>query len=435
MTYDATAQKLAVKTIGTVESSMDWGAINGYDPATGTMSPSADPITVGIAQWFGTRAAGILQRMQAAPGWTSVAPSINNDLATIPANDTYWTTRYLTGPEASSLVSPLNANQVIQSSQLAADLDAYKAHAASTGKLDPDADTDAMIMFFTAYHQSPAEADIVIGGIAAHPTLAAMRDAILADSVFSAYPSRYNTAYSIISAHDTTGVPDFGSAPPAPAPVTGGAGSSVTPSKGIQYVQHVGDLVAVKMDTGTVMCSPNGRGWFLPNTGSAAATAPPPGTPPVPGSSGAWVNPNPTGVLTSGYGPRDPSIGRASFHWGIDLSTPGYAGTIYAPADGVIKVATDNGNVTAGTYAKMWTDDGAYTLNFYHMQYGSLQVTPGQHVTAGTPIGTEGATGNVTGRHLHFEVYDGQYADPWPGYPVNPIDPLPVLAAHGVVIS
>lgn len=37
------------------------------------------------------------------------------------------------------------------------------------------------------------------------------------------------------------------------------------------------------------------------------------------------------------------------------------------------------------------------------MVAGSLQVSVGQEVTLNTPIGRMGATGNVTGRHLHLE--------------------------------
>ena len=68
MTYDATAKKLAVKVIGTVESNLNYGSVN-YN----------DPITVGIAQWFGTRAAALLDRMEVenSSEWYGVEPSVN----------------------------------------------------------------------------------------------------------------------------------------------------------------------------------------------------------------------------------------------------------------------------------------------------------------------------------------------------------------------
>lgn len=42
------------------------------------------------------------------------------------------------------------------------------------------------------------------------------------------------------------------------------------------------------------------------------------------------------------------------------------------------------------------------------MVSGSLQVSVGQEVTLNTPIGRMGATGNVTGRHLHLECSSTQ---------------------------
>lgn len=42
------------------------------------------------------------------------------------------------------------------------------------------------------------------------------------------------------------------------------------------------------------------------------------------------------------------------------------------------------------------------------MVSGSLQVSVGQQVTLNTPIGRMGATGNVTGRHLHLECSSTQ---------------------------
>jgi len=67
-------------------------------------------------------------------------------------------------------------------------------------------------------------------------------------------------------------------------------------------------------------------------------------------------------------------------------------------------------------------NDGTYT------QYGHLSsvfVSVGQTVTPGQVIGLSGATGNVTGPHLHFE------ARTTPEYGSD-IDPVAYLRAHGV---
>ncbi|MER7575687.1 M23 family metallopeptidase [Streptomyces sp. NPDC126514] len=68
--------------------------------------------------------------------------------------------------------------------------------------------------------------------------------------------------------------------------------------------------------------------------------------------------------------------------------------------------------------------DGTYT------QYGhlsSIGVSVGQSVTPGQQIGVSGATGNVTGAHLHFEArMSAEYG--------SDIDPVAYLRSHGVNI-
>jgi murein DD-endopeptidase MepM/ murein hydrolase activator NlpD len=68
--------------------------------------------------------------------------------------------------------------------------------------------------------------------------------------------------------------------------------------------------------------------------------------------------------------------------------------------------------------------DGTYT------QYGhlsSISVSVGQTVEAGRQIGLSGATGNVTGAHLHFEARtSAEYG--------SDIDPVAYLRSHGVEI-
>ena len=66
--------------------------------------------------------------------------------------------------------------------------------------------------------------------------------------------------------------------------------------------------------------------------------------------------------------------------------------------------------------------DGELVSSRYgHMQYGSLQVVPGQQVTVGTFIGRTGNTGRSFGAHTHFEILAGG---------TTPIDPLPWLREH-----
>jgi murein DD-endopeptidase MepM/ murein hydrolase activator NlpD len=146
---------------------------------------------------------------------------------------------------------------------------------------------------------------------------------------------------------------------------------------------------------------------------------------------GGWANPLPGAQLSSGYGPRATPAGTrdfGAFHYGLDLSTPGpVGGTIYAVADMKIVIATGEDKGTgAGTHVKAQTMDGKLTIAMYHMLPGSLKVKAGDTVAAGTPLGTEGSSGNSQGHHLHIEFYKGAIPDPWPQ--TAPVaDPCPIM--------
>ncbi len=107
----------------------------------------------------------------------------------------------------------------------------------------------------------------------------------------------------------------------------------------------------------------------------------------------------------------------ANFHYGIDFATPGHAGTIVAVTDmKIVKIRHLDGTFGSGVTGQ--TTNGELTIGYYHMEAGSLKVKEGDVVAAGTPLGTEGATGNVTGRHLHMEFFPGALPNPHgPGQP------------------
>ena len=212
----------------------------------------------------------------------------------------------------------------------------------------------------------------------------------------------------------------------------------------IRYLEQVGGGIHVHYIDGKIVPTyPDGKGRFRPRVASAGAPPetydpyeppPPPTDPPPPGS---WAHPLAGATLTSGYGMR-----WGGMHYGIDLSTTTAptGGDVVTPAELVITRAVDaneGGNATAGTYVKGHTPDGAYTFTFAHGADNTLAVAAGTTVPAGTLLFVEGATGNVTGTHLHFEIILGVWDDPWaPPYNNGAqfVDPLPILRDHGVNI-
>ena len=98
-------------------------------------------------------------------------------------------------------------------------------------------------------------------------------------------------------------------------------------------------------------------------------------------------------------------------HNGYDMAQ-GCGATIYAAGPGRV--------ITAGSYQgygnAVRIDHGGGLITLYgHMQWGSIRVSVGDSVTAGTPLGAEGNTGRSFGCHLHYEVLrDGVSIDPQP---------------------
>ncbi|MGC0371296.1 murein DD-endopeptidase MepM/ murein hydrolase activator NlpD [Microbacterium sp. SLBN-111] len=159
---------------------------------------------------------------------------------------------------------------------------------------------------------------------------------------------------------------------------------------------------------------------------AAVLLTPPTGQNPTPGPSnpvlsGGWTTPLVGDYYKGrgfGYNPVD-GCGYCSVnHQGYDMSQ-GCGTVIHAAGPGTVIVAEEY----QGYGNAVLIDHGQDVVTLYgHMQWGSLRVTRGQQITAGTPLGAEGNTGKSFGCHLHFEVRIGG----------NPTDPEPFMAARGL---
>lgn len=116
-------------------------------------------------------------------------------------------------------------------------------------------------------------------------------------------------------------------------------------------------------------------------------------------------------TITSQFGYRtDPFTGEISYHSGTDIAAP-YGTPVLAAAGGTVTVAnaTDTWGGSYGYYVKI-QHDGTFDTLYAHCS--GICVTPGQQVQQGEVIGYVGSTGNSTGNHLHFAVWEnGQRTD------------------------
>ncbi|MEM7196828.1 MAG: peptidoglycan DD-metalloendopeptidase family protein [Pseudomonadota bacterium] len=105
--------------------------------------------------------------------------------------------------------------------------------------------------------------------------------------------------------------------------------------------------------------------------------------------------------LSSGYGMRKhPVLGYNLMHRGVDFAAP--TGTpIFAAGDGVVERSNRFG--TYGLYVRI-RHAGGYKTVYAHMSRIHSRAAQGKRVKQGQVIGYVGATGRVTGPHLHYEV-------------------------------
>ncbi|MFF6977839.1 LysM peptidoglycan-binding domain-containing M23 family metallopeptidase [Streptomyces sp. NPDC008343] len=116
------------------------------------------------------------------------------------------------------------------------------------------------------------------------------------------------------------------------------------------------------------------------------------------------------------------SMWSSGYHTGVDFSAP--TGTpLKAVGAGTVVSAGWGG--AYGNQVVIQLADGHYA-QYAHLS--SLSVSSGQSVTAGQQIGLSGATGNVTGPHLHFEIRTT------PDYGSD-MDPVAYLRSKGVSIG
>lgn len=106
------------------------------------------------------------------------------------------------------------------------------------------------------------------------------------------------------------------------------------------------------------------------------------------------------------YGRKDKQY-RKGYHTGLDIVADGKDKTIYAARAGtVIKRGVDPKGW--GNFVIARQTDG-HEVCYAHLDI--VYVKQGQVIAEGDKIGVQGSTGNSTGPHLHFEVWEGNWED------------------------
>lgn len=192
----------AMYVIGEVESNWNWTAVN-YN----------DPITIGMMQWYGTRAAALLNRVknEMPTAYGQLAASLRSDIESHDAGSAWWTSRYLNRDEGNSIISVFQdeENHVIQENQAIADFEGYITTLEKWGM--SQSYPKPLIFAMSMYHQSPASAGQVIATAGGSADLDRVYTLCMNHGVLGQYRTRYTTVYNRLKAWDgESDPPDFG---------------------------------------------------------------------------------------------------------------------------------------------------------------------------------------------------------------------------------
>lgn len=154
-------------------------------------------------------------------------------------------------------------------------------------------------------------------------------------------------------------------------------------------------------------------------------------TPIAGGSNGDGNPPGPVrlpivgpATITSNFGMRvNPGgiyKGKRMLHDGIDIAETNPRLVVSASAGTVTKVYTD----AIGTNIVVIDVGQGVQMSYLHLASFNPSVKAGVKAWPGMAVGVEGATGNVSGPHLHFQIHVNN----------TPTDPRPWMAKHGVTL-
>lgn len=189
--------------IGEVESNWTWNSVY-----------YADPITLGMWQFYGVEGAQHLHAMRAETpdDYARLTANLRSIVESHPADDGWWNSYNLDQTDGNSwktVAADSVDNHRLQQRQIEAklltDIETLQRWGMPTGN------GREMVFMLTVYHQRPVSAQNILRSAGATADLVKLRDTTLNDRVLSRYKNRYNTAYARCAAWDESSAPpDYG---------------------------------------------------------------------------------------------------------------------------------------------------------------------------------------------------------------------------------
>lgn len=244
--------------IGEVESNWNWTAVN-YN----------DPITIGMMQWYGTRAAALLNRIknEMPTAYGQLAASLRSDIESHDAGSAWWTSRYLNRDEGNSIITVFQdeENHVIQENQAIADFEGYITTLENWGM--SQSYPKPLIFAMSMYHQSPASAGQVIATAGGSADLDRIYTVCMNHGVLGQYRNRYNTVYQRLKDWDgESNPPDFGQSGDVDTTPGGNETGIDTEASKLGYIIQNGDTLILygkdEYEKGVIFYPASGQVWI-----------------------------------------------------------------------------------------------------------------------------------------------------------------------------
>lgn len=248
----------AMYVIGEVESNWNWTAVN-YN----------DPITIGMMQWYGTRAAALLNRVknEMPTAYGQLSASLRSDIESHDAGSAWWTSRYLNRDEGNSIISVFQEkeNHVIQENQAIVDFEGYITTLENWGM--SQSYPKPLIFAMSMYHQSPASAGQVIATAGGSADLDRIYTVCMNHGVLGQYRNRYNTVYQRLKDWDgESNPPDFGQSGDVDTTPGGNNPGISTEESKLGYIIQNGDTLILygrdEYEKGVIFYPASGQVWI-----------------------------------------------------------------------------------------------------------------------------------------------------------------------------